>query len=145
MNKKCRILICDDHSDFRDLAKYVLKREPFVEIIGEASNGREVVDKALKLRPDVVLMDLHMPELTGLEATRLIKKATKRVKVLVVSAFGGEDVVAPCLRAGASGFFQKYQSLADLSHAIDAVWRGRTYLSPGVHEKVSRAAGSTDY
>jgi DNA-binding NarL/FixJ family response regulator len=145
MNKKCRILICDDHADFRDLLKCLLKREAFVEIIGEAGNGREVVDKALKLRPDVVLMDLNMPEVTGLEATRLIKRARKHVKVLVVSAFGGEDVVAPCLQAGASGFFQKYHSLTELSHAIDAVWKGRTYLSPHVREKVSRADGRAAY
>jgi|SRR5579863_7826986 len=143
MNERCRVLICDDHAEFRHLVKDVLKRTPSVEIIGEAGNGREVVDMALRLLPDIVLMDLSMPELTGLEATRRIRKASKRIKVLIVSAFAGEDMVSPCLRAGASGFFQKYHLLSELNQAIDAVWKGRTYLSPRVFEKVSRAGGST--
>ncbi len=145
MNKKCRILICDDHPEFRGLVKDVLRRTPYIEIVGEAGDGKEVVHKALKWRPDVVLMDLNMPELTGLEATRRIRRVTKRVKVLVVSAFGGEDVASPCLRAGASGFFQKYRPLSELSGAILAVWKGGTYVSPSVFEKVSRAGGSTFY
>lgn len=141
MNKKCRVLICDDHADFRDLVKYALKRVPDIEVIGEAGDGGEVVDKALKLRPDVVLMDLNMPVFTGLEATRRIKEANKRIKVLIVS-FGGDNVVSPCLNAGASGYFQKHRSLSELTQAIDAVRRGDTYLSPSVFEKVSRAGGS---
>ena len=143
MNKKCRVLICDDHADFRDLVKHVLKRIPHIEVIGEAGDGGEVVDKALKLRPDVVLMDLNMPVLTGLEATRRIKQANKRIKVLIVSSYGGDEIVSPCLNAGASGYFQKYHPLSELTQAIDAVRRGVTYLSPSVLEKVSRAGGST--
>ncbi len=142
MNKKCRVLICDDHADFRDLVKYALKRAPHIEVVGEAGDGQEVVDKALKLRPDVVLMDLNMPVLTGLEATRRIRQASKRIKVLILSAFGGDDVVSPCLNAGASGYVQKYHSLSELTLAIDAVRRGGTYLSPHAFERVSRANGS---
>lgn len=143
MNKKCRLLICDDHADFRDLVKYTLKRSPHIEVVGEAGDGREVVDKALTLRPDIVLMDLNMPVITGLEATRRIKQANKRIKVLILSAFGGDDVVSPCLHAGASGYVQKYRSFSELTQAIDAVRRGSTYLSRHVLETVSRANGST--
>lgn len=139
MNKKCRVLICDDHADFRDLVKCALKRAPHIEVVGEAGDGKEVVDKALKLQPDVVLMDLNMPVLTGLEATRRIKQASKRIKVLILSALGGEEVVSPCLTAGASGYVQKYHSLSELTQAIDTVRRGSTYLSPHAFEKVSRA------
>ncbi len=143
MNKKCRLLICDDHADFRDLVKYALKRAPHIEVVGEAGDGQEVVDKALKLRPDVVLMDLNMPVFTGLEATRRIKQANRRIKVLILSALGGEDVVSPCLNAGASGYVEKYHSFAELTQAIDAVRKGGTYLSPHAFEKVSRANGAT--
>jgi DNA-binding NarL/FixJ family response regulator len=122
--------------------KLVLRRDPNIDIVGEAGDGKEVVDKARRLRPDVVLMDLHMPEVDGLEATRRIKRARKRVKVLIVSAFGGEDVVSPCLSAGASGYFQKYHPLTELSRAVDAVNKGGTYLSPSVLDKVSRANGT---
>ena len=146
MNRKCRVLICDDHAEFRDLVKLVLRREPHIDIVGEAGDGRAAVEKTLRLRPDVVLMDLHMPEFDGLEATRRIRKANKRVKVLIVSAFGGEDLVSPCFHAGASGYFQKYHPLTDLGRAVNAVSKGGTYLSPGVFDKVSRANGTTfDY
>jgi len=143
MTKKCRILICDDHADFRDLVKYALKRVPYIEVVGEAGDGKEVVEKALKLRPDLVLMDLNMPVLTGLEATRRIKHFSKRIKVLILSAFGGDDVVSPCLNAGASGYVQKYHSLTELTQAIDAVRRGGMYLSRHALEKVSHANSLT--
>jgi DNA-binding NarL/FixJ family response regulator len=139
MRERCRILICDDQAEFRELVRAVLKRIPNMEVVGEAGNGREGVVQALKLRPDVVLMDLHMPELTGLEATRRIKRGSKRIKVLIVSAFCGEEEVSPCLSAGASGYFPKYRPVSELSQAIEVVWRGETYLSPGALEKVSRA------
>jgi len=142
MNKKCRVLICDDHADFRDLVKYTLKRAPHIEVVGEAGDGKEVVDKALKLRPDVVLMDMNMPVFTGLEATRRIRQASKRIKVLMLSALGGEEVVSPCLNAGASGYLQKYHALSELTQAIDAVRKGGRYLSPHAFEKVSRANSS---
>jgi len=145
MNRKCRVLICDDHAEFRDLLKAVLTDDQQIEIIGEASNGKEAVYKALRLRPDVVLMDLSMPEVTGLEATRRIRRASKRIKILIVSAFDGEEVASPCLHAGASGFFQKCRPLAELSQAIETVRRGESYLSPSGFGKVSRAGGTTSY
>jgi DNA-binding NarL/FixJ family response regulator len=145
MNRRCRILICDDHAEFRDMVKTVLKRETGIEIVGEAGDGKECIEQALKLRPDVVLMDLHLPELNGLEATRRIRKATKRIKVLILSAFSGEDVVLPCRKAGASGYLQKYRSLSELSEAIQVVRRGGTYLSPSALEKVSGAHGTSLY
>jgi two-component system, NarL family, response regulator NreC len=142
-NRKCKVLVCDDHEDFRDLIKCALKSEPHIEIVGEASDGQEAVNKALKLRPDVVLMDLNMPRLTGLEATRRIKRAIKRINVLIVSMFDAEDFLPPCLEAGASGFVQKYHPLSELSQAIDAVRSGGTYMSPRAHLKVSRAGGKS--
>ena len=137
MNKRCTVLICDDHPELRALLKYVLKRSPHIQIIGEAGNGKEAVDKALSLRPHVVLMDLNMPELGGLQATRRIRKASRRIRVLIMSAIGGEELVGPCLEAGASGYFVKHSRLYELSQAIDAVRKGRRYVSPDVLEEVS--------
>lgn len=145
MNRRCRVLICDDHANFRDLLKTVLQEDQQIEVVGEARNGKEVVDKALRLRPAVVLMDLNMPELTGLEATRRIRRASKRIKILILSAFDDEEVVPRCLSAGASGFFQKYRPLSELPQAIEAVRRGKIYLKSHVCAKVSRAGGSTFY
>jgi len=142
MNRRCRVLVCDDQVEFRDLVKVLLRREPNIEVVGEAGDGKEGVDQALKLRPDVVLMDLNMPELSGLEATRRIRKVSKRIKVLILSAFSGEDVVSPCLEAGASGYVQKHRSLSELAEAIVTLRRGGTYLSRNVLDKVSGAHGT---
>lgn len=142
MNKECRVLICDDHAEFRDLVKAILRRQPNIDIVGEASDGQECIEQALQLRPDVVLMDLHLPELNGLEATRRIRRASKRIKVLILSADSGEDVVSPCRKAGASGYVQKYRSLSELGEAIEVVRRGGTYVSSSALEKVSEAHGA---
>ena len=142
MNKECRVLICDDHAEFRDLVKVLLKRHPNIEVVGEAGDGWECIEQALKLCPDVVLMDLHLPELNGLEATRRIRRASKRIKVLILSAYSGEEVVSPCRKAGASGYVQKYRSLSELGEAIEVVRRGGTYVSASALEKVSGAHGA---
>jgi two-component system invasion response regulator UvrY len=139
MKSSCTVLICDDHSEFRDLVKHTLKRTPHIQVIGEAGNGKEAVEKALRLRPHVVLMDLSMPELGGLEATRRIRKASRRIRVLVVSGFPGEDLGPSCLDAGASGYFCKYTPLSQLSQAIETVRKGHRYVSPDMCERVSRA------
>lgn len=145
MNKACRVLICDDHAEFRDLVKTVLRRKPNIEVVGEAANGQECIKQALKLRPDVVLMDLHLPDLNGLEATRRIRRASKRIKVLILSADSGEEVVSPCREAGASGYVQKYRSLSELGEAIEVVRRGGTYLCLNVLEKASGAHSAPLY
>jgi DNA-binding NarL/FixJ family response regulator len=143
MNRRYKVLICDDHAEFRDLVKTVLQRNAQIEIVGEAGNGDEAVKEALRLRPDVVLMDLNMPKLSGLEATRRIRRASRHIKILIVSALESEEAVSPCLNAGASGFFQKFDALSDLSHAIELVSNGEAYLSRPTFGKVSRAGGMT--
>lgn len=145
MNKRCRVLLCDDHADFRHLVRTVLKEDEHIEIIGEARNGKEGVQKALRLRPDIVLMDLSMPQLTGIEATRRIRRTSKRIKILILSAFDHEGVAARCLDAGASGFIQKYRPLSELGQAIEAVRKGESYVKTHGYGKVSGAGGSTFY
>lgn len=136
MSKKIRVLICDDHTLFREGIKAILRDEPSIEIVGEADNGRQAVEKATHLYPDVVLMDIAMPDLSGFEATRRIKQAEKSIKVLILTMYDEEELIARCLDAGASGYILKDAPAAQLIYAIDTVHRGGKYLSPGVLKKV---------
>lgn len=135
MSDKVKVLICDDHRLFREGVRAVLRHEPWIEIVGEADNGFDAVKKALRLVPDVVLMDLNMPVMSGLEATQQIKQAQRRVKVLVLSMYNEEEIVASALAAGASGYIQKDAQFSELIRAIDVVRKGGTYLFPGFFKR----------
>jgi two-component system response regulator NreC len=136
MSKKTKILLCDDHTLFREGLKAILSQETSFEVIGEARDGRQAVDLALKLEPDVVVMDIAMPELSGFEATRRIKRARRRLKVLILTMYEDEELVTRCLDAGASGYVLKDAPPAQLLYAIDVVSKGGEYLSPGPLKKV---------
>jgi DNA-binding NarL/FixJ family response regulator len=131
-----RVFICDDHALFRDGLKAILREEGGVEIVGEARNGREGLEGALRLKPDVVLMDVEMPDLNGFEATRRITEADRHIKVLILTMYQEEEVVARCLDAGASGYVLKDASASQLVHAIETVNRGGKYMSPGALQHV---------
>lgn len=130
MGVKTRILICDDHELFRDGIKAILRAEAGIEVVAEARNGREAVETALRLRPDAVLMDMEMPELNGLEATRRIREAEPAVQVLILTMYAEEELVAQCMQAGAAGYVLKDVPVAQLVYAIQAVSRGGRYMSP---------------
>ncbi len=136
MSDRIRILICEDHALFREGLRAVLREHARLEVVGEAAQGREAVEAALRLRPDVVLMDIEMPEMSGLEATRRIVEAGPGVKVLVLTLYDDEEVIASCLDAGASGYVLKDGPAAQLVYAIEAVQQGKRYLSPGALTKV---------
>jgi two-component system response regulator NreC len=138
MSKKIRVLICDDHALFREGVKTILSSQPDFEVIGEAEDGREGVELAVRLNPDVVLMDISMPVLKGFEATRRIRKERSEVKVLILSVYDDEDLVARCLDAGASGYVLKDSPPPQLTYAIQAVSRGQQYMSPRVLTTVVR-------
>lgn len=125
-----RVLLCDDHELFREGIKAILRDEPGIDVVGEARDGREAVEKASRLRPDVVLMDMEMPDLNGMEATRRIRQAQPQVKVLMLSMYGEEELVARCLEAGAAGYVLKDVPASQLVYAIQAVGKGGTYMSP---------------
>lgn len=137
MTTKTRILICDDHPLMREGMKLILGQQPDIEIVGEACNGRQAVSETIRLRPDMVLMDLSMPELNGLEATIQIKEFDKGVKVLIVTMYDDEEVVMRCLSAGASGYVLKDAPLTQLVYAIQMVAKGHEYLDPGVTRNVN--------
>ena len=129
MSAPIRVLICDDHALFREGLRAILREQPGFEVVGEAGNGIEAVEVTRRLRPDVVLMDIDMPELSGLEATRRICRSPGP-RVLILSLYDDEDLVAGCLDAGAAGYVLKDGPTSQLLFAIEAVHRGERYLSP---------------
>jgi DNA-binding NarL/FixJ family response regulator len=136
MKGKITVLLCDDHTLFREGIKAILKDEPSIEIVGEAADGRQAVAKALHLHPDVVLMDIAMPDLSGFEATRLILRKNPKAKVLILTMYEEEEVINRCLAAGAAGYVLKDAPRAHLIHAIDVVRNGGQYLSSRALKKV---------
>lgn len=136
MSGRIRVLVCEDHVLFREGLRALLREHARVEIVGEAAQGREAVETALRMRPDVVLMDIEMPEMSGLEATRRIVAAAPGMKVLVLTLYDDEEVIASCLDAGAAGYVLKDGPAAQLVYAIEAVHQGKRYLSPGALTKV---------
>ena len=151
MKGRTTVLLCDDHTLFREGIKAMLRDEQSIEIVGEAEDGREAVKKALQLCPDVVLMDISMPDLNGFEATARILQANHKVKVLILTMYEEEEVITRCLTAGASGYVLKDAPRVDLIHAIDVVRRGGQYLSSRALKKVVKQhvegarTGATDY
>jgi len=130
------ILLCDDHTLFREGIKAILRDYDFIELIGEADNGRLAVAEAQRLRPDMVLMDIAMPDLSGDEATRLILRDNKKTKVIILTMYEEEEVITRCLNAGASGYVLKDAPRSDLIHAIEVVREGGQHLSSRALRKV---------
>ena len=134
--KRIRILLADDHAVVRQGFKMLLGAQPDMEIVGEASNGREAAEKAEESRPDVVVMDVAMPELNGIEATRRLTASVPHTRVIALSMHKDWVYVREILRAGARGYLLKDSGAEDLVSAIRAVARGESYLSPAVSNAV---------
>ncbi len=134
--KRIRILLADDHAVVRQGFKMILEAQPDMEIVGEAGNGREAVETAEKLRPDVVVMDVAMPELNGIEAARRLVDTNPHAKVLALSMHKDSVYVREILRAGARGYLLKDSVAADLVAAVRAVASGQSWLSPAVSNAV---------
>jgi two-component system, NarL family, response regulator NreC len=132
------ILICDDHILFREGVKAVLGPEPDIEVSGEAGNAKEAVELALRLRPNVVLLDVAMPLLNGFDALPRIRRASPESRVLILTDLVDDDVAARCLHEGAMGYVLKDTPPEQLVYAIRAVYRGDRYLSPRVLTSVVR-------
>jgi two-component system, NarL family, response regulator NreC len=136
MKEKIRILLADDHAVVRQGFKMILAAQTDMEIVGEAGNGREAISLAENLNPDVIVMDVAMPELNGIEATRRLADASPRTRVLALSMHKDSVYVREILRAGARGYLLKDAIASDLLAAVRAVARGEGYLSPGVSDAV---------
>ncbi len=125
-----RVLLVDDHAVCRSGIRALLESEPGVEVLGEASNGKDGVELALQLRPDIVIMDLSMPEMNGLEATRRITALGIDVRILILTVHGEQEYLMPVIDAGASGYVTKIAAHRDLITALEIVARGEAYLPP---------------
>jgi DNA-binding NarL/FixJ family response regulator len=134
--KDVRILLADDHKLIRASLRLLVSEFEGVEVVGEATDGQEAIDLVIKHRPDVVLMDITMAGLNGLEATRRIQNEAANVRVVILSMHATEDYVLPALRAGAAGYVLKEAAPEELYQAIKAVARGEIYLSPAIASHV---------
>jgi two-component system response regulator NreC len=136
MNKTIDIFLADDHTIVRQGLAKLLEGEPNLRIVGEAENGREAVIKVEKLRPDVVLMDIAMPMLNGIEATRQIRKVCPQTKVIILSMHSHDRYISELFSLGASGYLLKSSTGTDIISAIHTALKGSTYLSPSISDKV---------
>lgn len=143
--QRITVLVADDHTIVRRGLVSLLSLGESIEVVGEAADGRAAVDLSLQLQPDVVLMDISMPGLNGLEATGRIKKAAPQVKVLVLSAHDNEEYVLQVLRCGADGYLLKNTSSDDLFAAIRSVHAGHAFFTPSVSRIVAEGYVKTSH
>ncbi len=130
--QKTRILLVDDHAILREGIRALLDKQDNVEVVAEAGNGREAVLKATQSQPDVVILDISMPLMDGLEATRQMKKDNPEIKILVLTMHDDEEYFFQLLRAGASGYITKKSVGSELASAIEAVSRGESFFCPAM-------------
>ena len=133
---KYRVLIVDDHAIVRKGTRALLAEVEGIEVVGEAADGQEAVDQAILLRPDVILMDLVMPGMDGIEAIRQIKSSQPDARILALTSFAADDKLFPAIKAGALGYLLKVADPEDLIHAIRQVYHGEPSLHPSIARKV---------
>lgn len=136
MSDRIRVLIADDHIIVRSGLRLLLETEPDIDVVGEALDGREALELVEKHLPDVVLMDVAMPGMDGLEATRRIKASWPQVKVLVLTMHRSDEYFFEMLKAGASGYILKGAETSDLIQAVQVVGRGEVFLCPTMAQKL---------
>jgi DNA-binding NarL/FixJ family response regulator len=132
-----RVLVVDDHEEFRHSLESLLGAMDGVEVVGRAGDGRRAAEMALSLQPDVVVMDLHMPELNGVEATARIVASSPHISVLVLTMMEDDDSVFAAVRAGARGYLLKGAKRQEIRRAIEAVGAGEVIFGPGIAERVT--------
>jgi len=140
MSGAIRVLVADDQRAVRDGLVMLVGLLPEVEVVGAAADGAEAVELALRERPDVVLMDLRMPNLDGAEATRRVREGAPETQVLVLTTYADDESLFPALEAGARGYLTKDAGADEIERAIRAVREGRTHLDPAVQERLVAAA-----
>jgi NarL family two-component system response regulator LiaR len=147
MGSPIRVILADDHAIVRQGTVELLRRESDLNIVGEAGDGKQAVELAMSLRPDVVVMDIRMPVMSGIEAARQIRASLPDTQVLVLSAYDDDQFVISALQAGASGYLLKSATVSELVKAIHQVQAGDTPLDPAIARKViasmPRATGAS--
>jgi DNA-binding NarL/FixJ family response regulator len=143
-----RIMLADDHTILRDGLCQAFQEEQNMEIVGQVGDGRAAVEKARELRPDIVVMDINMPYLNGIEATREIRREAPGVRVIALSMHAEKPCIKEIFRAGASAYLHKNCAFEELAHAVRTVAEGKTYVSPSIShivvEELGRAADETE-
>jgi two-component system, NarL family, response regulator NreC len=135
-----RVLVVDDHAVIRRGVQGILSSFPEFELCGEAANGEEAIQLAEKLRPEIIVMDVSMPGLNGLEATRIIRRILPNTKVLLLTLHSSTELVRSALRAGAQGYVLKSDAEQELIRAMNVVMGDGTYVSPGIDGKLVQKA-----
>ncbi len=133
---KIKVLLADDHTIVRQGLRALLDSQEDIEVVGEAEDGKQAFEKTKELVPDVVVIDITMPNLNGIEATRQIKKLNQEIEVLVLTVHDNEEYVYQILQAGASGYLLKESAVSDLVSAINSVEKGDIFLSPAISKIV---------
>jgi len=139
MNRPIRILLADDHTIVRQGLARLLEEQQDLKIVGEATNGQAVVDKALELVPDIIIMDIAMPLLNGIEAAKRVRKSLPDCKILILSMYSHEHYIHQLLETGISGYLLKDSSGQDIIKAIRAAMNNKTIMSPSISQKVENA------
>ncbi|HXJ91517.1 MAG TPA: response regulator transcription factor [Terriglobia bacterium] len=137
-DRAIRVVVADDHFAIRDGVKFLLERASACQVVGEAATGRAAVEQAAALHPDVVVLDVRMPELNGLEATRQIRQRQPKTQVLVLTALDSESLVSELLRAGALGYVLKTDAVRDIVAAVRSVAGGRPFFTLRVANAILR-------
>lgn len=140
-----RIVIADDHEIFRDGFKVMLRKQTEIEIVGEAENGHELVELVGRLQPDVVITDIKMPRMDGVEATRSIKKLWPHIEVIALSMFDEENLVVEMLEAGAKGYLLKNTHKAEVVQAVKSVYRHETYYCNQTSNKLAQMIAKSHF
>jgi len=136
--KRITVLLAEDHTIVREGFRRLLELDADLKVVGEAQDGRQAVALAKKLRPEVVLMDIAMPLMNGLEAVRQLLKALPAAKIIILSAHNDDAYIKSAAAAGAEGFLLKQSSASDVCHAIREVQKGKTFFSPAVSKRLNR-------
>ena len=136
MNKEIKILLADDHTIVRQGLARLLEDQTDLRVVGEATNGRMALEKATALKPDIVIMDIAMPLMNGIEAAKRIRKQLPETKILILSMYSHEHYIHQLLETGISGYLLKDSSGRDIISAIKAAMKGETFLSPSISKKV---------
>lgn len=139
LGRKIRVLIVDDHAVVRQGLRMFIEMQNDMEILGEASNGNEAVEMSARLEPDVILLDLLMPEMDGVEATSRILESNPQARVLILTSFGEDEKVFPAIRAGAQGYLLKDVQPSDLVKAIRETHQGKAQLHPDIARRLMMA------